>query len=104
MTECLAIVITQKTQVKSELLLMNNAKHDNLEPGLGTRNFEMILKISKFQNKIRLQSGSKIRKTSLFFDHLRTSCFVHYCNHGSYHRLCNLNKENYFESHISTNL
>ena len=37
---------------------MNNAKNDNLEPGLGTRNFEMILRFSKFRENFRLQSGS----------------------------------------------
>ena len=26
---------------------MNNANNDNLEPGLGTRNFEMILSFGK---------------------------------------------------------
>ena len=66
MTECLAIVITQKTQVKSELLLMNNAKHDNLEPGLGTRNFEMILKFSKFKKKSGYSLGAKFGKLLYF--------------------------------------
>ena len=43
---------------------MNNAKTDNLEPGLGTRNFEMILRFSKFRENFRLQSGSQTLKTS----------------------------------------
>ena len=43
---------------------MNNAKHDNLEPGLGTENFEMILRFSKFRENFTLQSGSQILKTS----------------------------------------
>ena len=38
---------------------MNNAKNDKLEPGLGTRNFEMILRFSKFRKNFTLQSGSK---------------------------------------------
>ena len=43
---------------------MNNAKNDNLEPGLGTRNFEMILRFSKFRENFRLHSGNQILKTS----------------------------------------
>ena len=37
---------------------MNNAEHDNLEPRIGTRKFEMLLRFSKFRENFRLQSGS----------------------------------------------
>ena len=43
---------------------MNSTKNDNLEPGLGTRNFEMILRFSKFWENFRLQSGSQTLKTA----------------------------------------
>ena len=44
---------------------MNSAKNDNFEPGLGTRNFEIILRFSKFRENFRLQSGSQTLKTLL---------------------------------------
>ena len=44
---------------------MNSAKHENLEPGLRTWNFEMILRFSKFRKNFGLQSGSQTLKTLL---------------------------------------
>ena len=44
---------------------MNSAKNDNLEPELGTRNFEMILRFSMFWENFRLQSGNHTLKTLL---------------------------------------
>ena len=38
---------------------MSSVKDDKLEPGLGTRNFEMILRFSKFRKNFRLQSGGQ---------------------------------------------
>ena len=43
---------------------MNSARNDNLEPGFGTRNFEMILRFSKFGENFMLQSGSQALKTA----------------------------------------
>ena len=54
---------------------MNSAKNDNLEPGLGTQNFEMILRFLKFRENFRLQSGSQTLKTLLLrFECSFTSC------------------------------
>ena len=54
---------------------MNSTKDDNLEPGLGTQNFEMILRFSKFQENFMLQSGSQTLKTLLLrFEFCCTSC------------------------------
>ena len=44
---------------------MNSAKNDNLETELGNRNFEKIVRFSKFWEKFRLQSGSHTLKTLL---------------------------------------
>ena len=38
---------------------MNSAKIDNLEPGLGTWNFEMILRFSKFLENLRLEPNAE---------------------------------------------
>ena len=46
------------------IILVNSEKNDNLEPGLGTWNFEMILRFSKFRKNLRLQSGSQTLKTA----------------------------------------
>ena len=54
--------LSEKFQV---IIFMNSAKNDNLEPELGTRNFEMILKFSKFWENFRLQSESHTLKTLL---------------------------------------
>ena len=54
---------------------MNSAKNDNLEPGLGTQNFEMTLRFSKFRESFMLKSGSQTLKTLLLrFEFCYTSC------------------------------
>ena len=54
---------------------MNSAKNDNLEPGLGTPNFEMIIRFSKFRENFRLQFGSQTLKTlPLRFEFCCTPC------------------------------
>ena len=61
------VIITYRLLEKFQAIVFtNNAKkkNDNLEPGLRTRNFEMILRFSKFRENFRLQSGSQILKTS----------------------------------------
>ena len=45
--------------------IMNSAINDNLEHELGTQNFEMILRFSKFWENYRLQSGIHTLKTLL---------------------------------------
>ena len=57
------------------IIFMDSAKNDNLEPRLRTQNFEMILRFSKFQENLRLQSESQTLKTLLFrFEFCCTPC------------------------------
>ena len=70
------MVITYRQLEKFQVIVfMNSAKNDNLEPRLGTRNFEMILRFSKFRENFRLQSGSQTLKSLLLrFEFCCTSC------------------------------
>ena len=60
------MVITYRQSEKFQaIIFMNSAKNDNLEPELGTRNFEMTVRFLKFWENFRLQSGSHTLKTLL---------------------------------------
>ena len=77
-------MITYRQLEKFQVIVFtNNAKNGNLEPGLGTRNFEMILRFSKsgkFQVTVwepNSENFSELNFAAPFFLQSENSCWIY---------------------------